>query len=162
MSKIILGLDVSSSSTGWAVLKNGRFYKREGVDYGWIKPKKTYLLHEKLNYFKLELEKVMEVAYADAVGIEDVFLSRNVQTLKILSRFSGVAVETVYSYLEKNPPYIVQVKAARAQWGTQDKEEVFNMVKNKYKMDEWVFKKHNDITDALSIALYVSSIMGSK
>ena len=158
---IVIGLDVSSTSTGWAVLKSKRFYKREGIDFGLIKPHKKLVLAEKLNYFRSELSKVISRVSPDVVGIEDIFLLRNVKTLKLLGRFSGVAIETVYDF-SGVVPYIVQVKESRVQWGTQDKEEVFEKIKNKYKMNEWLFKKHNDLTDAISIALYVSSINGSK
>ena len=151
-----IGLDVSSTSTGWAVLKNKRFYRREGIDFGLIKPPKKMVLAEKLNYFRTELSEVIERVSPAVVGIEDIFLLRNVKTLKLLGRFSGVAIETVYDFAGV-VPYIVQVKEVRASWGTQDKKEIFEVVKNKYKMPEWTFNKHNDLTDAITIALYVSS-----
>ena len=102
--EVVLGLDVSSTSTGWAVLKNGRFYKRENIDYGWIRPHRGYGLLDKLDYFAFELDRVLNIVEPLTVGIEDVFLSRNVKTLKVLSRFSGAAIQTVYDYREKAGP----------------------------------------------------------
>lgn len=158
MSKIVLGLDVSSTSTGWAVIKSGRFYKREGIDYGWIKPSRKYSLVEKLDFFGDSIEEVVFKVSPDYIGIEDIFLSRNVKTLKVLGRFSGVALRD--SYRESGIiPKIVQVREARAKiTGTQNKIEVFNFVKKKYKLHDWEFDSHNDITDAIVVALYVGKI----
>lgn len=151
---IVIGLDISSSSTGWAVLKNrGRFYKREGVDYGMIKPHKKLELSEKLVYFRTELIKILETTKPDIVAAEDVFFSRNPKTLKILSKFQGVAAEAVRETLGQ-PTNIVTVKEVRAVVGTQGKEEVFNEIVKMFKLKGWVFKKHNDITDAIAVAFY--------
>lgn len=164
MGSIYLGLDVSSTSTGWAVLKSGRFYKREGIDYGLIRPHKDYTLPEKLNFFRDELSSVIRRVEPTSVGIEDVFLSRNVKTLKLLARFSGVAIESVYEFTKGGLfPYIVQVRNIRAEcWGTQDKKEVFETVVDKYKLENWSFNKYNDVTDAITIALYISRFAEKK
>lgn len=152
--KTVLGLDISSRSTGWAVLKNGRFYAREGKDYGWIKLKSTIPLAERLNLFRSELVNILTSVRFDAVGIEDVFFSRSPSTLKLLSRFSGVACETVYDICGFEP-IIVQVRAVRTVFGTQDKKDIYKHVSDKYKLYKWTYKTHNDITDALAIATYV-------
>lgn len=153
-SEVILGLDISSSSTGWAVLKNGRFYAREGLDYGWIKLKSSISLAERLHLFSNEIERIISIVNPSFVGIEDVFYSRNAAVLKLLSRFSGVACEQVYSLLSYEP-IIAEVRSIRAVLGSQEKEKIFELIKNKYKLYKWSFKTHNDITDAIAITLYV-------
>ena len=94
---IVLGLDVSSSSTGWAILKNSRFYKREGKDYGIIAPPKKLGPAEKLDYFRTHLGRVLKsVPDKVVIGIEDTFLFKNPKVLKILSRFAGVAMQSCW------------------------------------------------------------------
>ena len=155
---IVLGLDVSSSSTGWSILKHGRFYNREGKDYGIIVPSKKLKPAEKLDYFRSHLCKVLRsVPDKVVIGIEDTFLRRNVNTLKILSRFAGVAMQSCWEVCGVEP-IIVPVKELRTVWGTQDKEEIFNLVVEKYSLNDWEFKLHNDITDSIAIAFYLNSI----
>lgn len=148
---IILGLDISSTRTGWAVIKNGRFYNRLEKDYGFISPKINFGPGEKISFFRKELFLVIKNVNPDVVCIEDVFFHRNINTVKVLSRFSGVALELVYSVLKKEPLYI-QVKEIRSTFGTQDKNDIFKIIIDKYKIDNWLFKTHNDVADALAIA----------
>jgi Holliday junction resolvasome RuvABC endonuclease subunit len=149
-----LGLDISSVRTGWAIIKNGRFYKRLGKDYGTIVPKPSFCPGEKISFFRKELLAVIKEVGPDLVGIEDVFFYRNINTLKVLSRFSGVALELIYSVLKKEPIYI-QVKEIRATFGTQDKNDIFKTMIDKYKIDNWSFDTHNDVADALVIASHI-------
>jgi len=153
---VVLGLDISSSSTGWAILKRGRFYKREGIDYGWIRPSLKFTLAKKLSFFRENLVTLLETLRPEIVVIEDVYYFRNPKTLKLLSRFSGVAVEAVKTTLGIDP-MIETVKSIRTILGPQDKEEIFSAAIKKFKLTNWKFKTHNDIIDALIAALYGSN-----
>jgi len=150
---IVLGLDISSSSTGWAILKHGRFYNREGVDYGWIKPKSKLEMSEKLVYFRVELIRLLEAAQPDLVLAEDTFFFRNPKTLKLLSKFHGVAAEAVRNTLGLSTE-VVPVKSIRSELGTQGKEPTFSEIKKKFKLTGWKYKTHNDVTDAIAVAFY--------
>jgi len=154
---IILGLDVSSRLTGWAVMKHGRFYKREGIDYGIIKGHPKLGQAERLSLFRAELEDLIIRNSPDVISIEDAFFARNYKTYKVLCRFGGVAMETCRT-IGNVEPLIVPVKLLRTVWGTQVKEEIFNKVTTKYKLKELNFKKHNDITDAIAIAWYTHKL----
>ena len=153
---IIVGLDISSTSTGWAVLREGKFLSKEGRDFGFIKPPKKLELSEKLHFFRNELVYVLESTLPDMVGIEDVFSSRNLKTFKLLSRFSGVGVEAVRSLLALEPE-IVSVTQVRSCIGPQDKKSAFSKICDIYNKSEWVYEKHNDVADALAIAHYLYS-----
>lgn len=150
-----MGLDISSSSTGWVLLINNRFYKKEGKYYGLIEPDKNFSLAEKLSFFRLSLVNILENTKPDSVIIEDVFLRLNVGTLKLLSRFSGVAIETVKTILNINPE-LETVKKVRSQLGTQDKKVVYKLIVDKFKLPwtEKEFNKYNDITDAIALCLF--------
>ncbi len=148
---IILGLDVSSSSTGFAVLRDGRWNKSK-ASYGMIKPPRKLPLGEKLVYFRDELEKVIKKISPTHIVIEDVFRGRNAKTVKLLSRFSGVTVE-LCRRLSKKEPTIVNALQARTCIGVRKKEEAFSIITERYNLD-WNFNKMNDITDAIVLALY--------
>jgi len=150
---IVLGLDISSSSTGWAVLKHGRFYNRKGIDYGMIKPPKKLELSEKLVYFRTELIHLLETIQPDIAVTEDVFFFKNPKTLKLLSKFHGVAAEAVRDTIDF-PIGVHTVKAIRSVIGTQGKEETFSEIVEKFKLVGWEFSKLNDVTDAIAVALY--------
>lgn len=152
----VLGLDISSSSTGWVLLKNGRFYKREDTDYGWIRPSKKFSPAEKLSFFRNELIFILNETMPDMVGIEDVFLFKNPNTMKLLSRFSGVACESVRTTFEIEPS-LLKVSTIRSYIGTQvkSKKDTYKYLISKYKLKDWTFDTHNDITDALATAICV-------
>jgi Holliday junction resolvasome RuvABC endonuclease subunit len=158
MSKTVLGLDVSSTSTGFAVVKNGRWLRTSGR-FGMIKPPKGNLA-EKLHYFRTALLELVSNINPDLVVIEDVFAARNIGTTKLLSRFSGVALETCYA-VTHNEPLIVETTKARKMFALPGKEEAFAYVKARYKLD-WEFKTMNDVSDALVLALYGNKILVGK
>lgn len=155
MGRIVLGLDVSSTSTGYAVVKNGRWLKANGC-FGMIKPPKSDLA-EKLFYFRSQLLSIIERHKPDLVVIEDVFAGRNIGTTKLLSRFSGVALEASYSITSKEP-LIVETTKVRKAFELPGKEEAFSYVKSRYKLD-WEFKTMNDVSDALLLALYGNKLL---
>ena len=154
MKCTVLGFDVSSSSTGWAVIKSGRFYKRKGKDYGIISFSKKLSHSNRLSLLRVECTRIIEKVKPDIVIIEDVFVGRNPKTTILLSRYSGVVIESVYSTLKKDP-IIFTVKEIRKIIGSQDsKEESFKFIKKKFKLSSnWQFKSHNDIIDGLAAAL---------
>lgn len=157
---IILGLDVSSISTGWAILKHGRFYKREGVDYGIIKGNPKLKPANRLSLFRKEIAEIISKTKPDYIVIEDTFSGPNRKTFKVLCRFGGVAME-VSRTIGGVEPIIVPVTSLRAVWGTQVKKEIFNKVVSKYKLDHFEFDRDNDITDAIAIAWYTHRILRS-
>ena len=88
---IVLGLDLSSVRSGWAIIKNGRFYNRLDIDYGFISPPKKFSAGEKLTYFREILIEVLSRNIIDIICLEDVFALRNVNTLKVLCEYRGIA-----------------------------------------------------------------------
>jgi len=90
---VLFSLDVSSTSTGYSIIKKGRFRKVNKY-FGKIMPDKKLDLAEKLSYFRSELVKLLEKYKPTCVAIEDVFVGR-VNSAIILSRFSGVDDECI-------------------------------------------------------------------
>ncbi len=144
----VLGLDVSTRSTGWFITKRS---------CGTINPPKELSFEEKLVFFRRELLLLLEKYNPEVVCIEDVYYRAgfgNVHTLKALSKFAGVASEVSCSHGAKVE--IITASAARKHCcGDQEKPfkkpEVFKYFKEKYDLD-WTFAKGNDITDAMALA----------
>lgn len=155
--KVVLALDVSSSSTGYAVLRSGRWNK-SSVSYGLIKPPKGVVpLGQKLVYLRDEIQKLLRRVKPDVVVIEDVFSGRNVSTMKLLARFNGVAIEVSRRYLKKEPVIALTTKVRAFLECGRKKEDAFAYICKRYNLD-WSFSKMNDVTDALCLALYVYGI----
>jgi Holliday junction resolvasome RuvABC endonuclease subunit len=95
----ILGVDISSRSTGWAIIQDDKL-----LDYGKIVPSGKMSLGQKLCLFGNEISKVIEKYKPDEIAIEDVVQVSSVSVTKILSRFNGVAIIEAYKYLQRDPP----------------------------------------------------------
>lgn len=80
-----LGLDISSKSTGWAILEDDAL-----VDYGVIKTEGEGVT--KLIDFYSQMNNILDqYDNIDWIGIEDVYIE-NAKTVKVLSRYAGVAL----------------------------------------------------------------------
>jgi len=145
----VLGLDVSTKSTGWFLTK---------PSCGIIAPDPKLSFDEKLVVFRAELDRILIKYKPDVVVIEDAYYRPgfgNIHTLKALVKFAGVAQELCAS--KGIQTEIITATAARkhccgAQEGKFKKQEVFNFFKTKYNLDDWTFNKHNDITDAMALS----------
>jgi len=147
----ILGLDVSSKSTGHCIINNGRLIKST---LGSIVPDKKSSLGGKLQYFERELIKLLQKHNPDHVIIEDIFRGPNIITFKTLAMFRGVCFKTVYDELGKDP-FCVMPTEARKLVGAKGvkKEDGFDFVIKKYALPGYEFDTHNDITDSVVLAL---------
>lgn len=142
----IMGLDISTKTTGWFITK--KFC-------GKIEPDPDLLFSEKLVYFRDELSRLLLKHKPELVVIEDTYLRfGNPQTLKQLTRFSGVAMEVCF----RSGAKVELITATQArkfccgeQKGEFKKKEVFQYFIDKYKITDWTFKDHNDITDAIAL-----------
>lgn len=149
---VILGLDVSSNRTGYAVLRDGRWNKSVS-SYGVIKTPPSFSLSKRLVYFRNEVQQLIRRVRPTHIIIEDVFRGRNVATMKLLARFNGVAIEISRRLLRKDPQTALAVEVRAFLKCGRTKEEAFSFVCAKYGLD-WSFNKMNDVTDALALALY--------
>lgn len=153
----ILGLDISTKSTGWFITKRS---------CGIIVPDLKLIFSEKLVYFRQEVLYLLEKYRPDVAVIEDTYLRfGNVQTLKQLARFSGVAMEVCTSQGAK----VENITATQArknccgeQKGEFKKPQVFEyLVKNKdfNSVCERIyhspcnFSRDNDLTDAAALTM---------
>jgi len=150
---VLFSLDVSSTSTGYSIIKKGRFRKVNKY-FGKIMPDKKLDLAEKLSYFRSELVKLLEKYKPTCVAIEDVFVGR-VNSAIILSRFSGVAIETVYTTTGIKPILMESSKVRRILSAGRKKEETFNYIITRFNITDWDFSTTNDIVDSIALGLAV-------
>jgi len=142
----ILSLDVSAKSTGWSFSVKTRL-----VDYGTITTSPSLKRAKRLAEFRTKLEKVLRKYKPSYIVIENGYLRRNVNTLKVLSEFSGVAKAVCMGVLGIEP-YIMNVNTTRSFFNAKTKEDVYNIVIGFYNL-KFDFEKDNDISDAVSQSL---------
>jgi Holliday junction resolvasome RuvABC endonuclease subunit len=141
----VLSLDVSASSTGWAIrLDDGKF------KYGLIITSPKFDRAERLAYFRSELQKILIKFKPTHVVMEDVYSGLNPKTLILLSKFAGIAEECCFSFTN-TIPYIIHTNTVKSYFKAKTKEEVFNFIIEIFDWDDnSSFQKNNDMTDALA------------
>lgn len=141
----MLSLDIATT-TGWAFVdsKNTANIKR-----GLIKSNSKFSLSKRLSNFREELTKLLEVFKPSHVVIEDIFSGLNVSTMKLLAKYAGVAQECCMT-ISNIDPYIIHTSTVKAYFKAKDKQEVFNIIIDIVAWSDAVFKKDNDITDAIA------------
>ncbi len=142
----ILGLDISTKSTGWFVTKRS---------CGVICPPASLSFPDKLVLFRREILKILTKYKPDVVVIEDAYYRPgfgNIHTLKTLVKFAGVAIEVCAS-LGIRVEIITATQARKYCCGDKklDKRGVFDYFVRKYELGEWTFEKDNDKTDAMAL-----------
>ncbi len=114
---MILGLDISTSCTGWCILDSDQNL----IDMGMINLSKVKSVYQKANHVRSSLEKI-----SDAYEIKKVYIEENLQsfrsgfssakTLSTLARFNGVVSFIAYEIFNTEPIH-VNVNAARKSLG---------------------------------------------
>lgn len=84
----ILSTDQSTKITGWAIFEDGKYVNSGVIDLH-LSKETTEKRSEKM---AVEICKLIEINKPDVVVIEEVALTSNAQTLKLLARIQGVAV----------------------------------------------------------------------
>jgi len=151
-ASVILSLDVSSSSTGYAVLRDGRWVCND-KNYGLIKISNKLSLSKRLVSFRNSLAALIREVKPTHIVIEDVFSGRNVATMKLLARFNGVAIEVCRRLLRHDPQIALTAEVRSFLGCGRSKKEAFDFICTKFNLD-WSFNKYNDVTDALALAMY--------
>ena len=154
--QVILALDVSSSSTGFAVLRGGRWNK-SASSFGLIKISSKLSLSKRLVEFRDQVKALIVKVKPTVIVIEDVFSGRNIATMKLLARFNGVAIEVSRRMLKRDPIVALTVSVRSSLECGRSKEEAFAYICSRYNL-EWSFKKMNDVSDALCLALFVHKL----
>lgn len=154
---IILSLDISSTTTGWAVFDNDKLIK-----FGKIKLNYKQLnLSEKLLIFKHEIILLIKEYKPDNIVIEDVFFGRNVKVIKTLAKFGGIAQECSLNYANVIA-YVMDNKTTKSFFKVKKKKELYNKLCVDLSLDFCDYDNYNDIVDAYAqgVCYYNKIIIG--
>ena len=164
---MILGLDVSTTRIGWAIINQ----KQELIDSGVFKTKKDQSLEERAeNLSKNVLEPLSVVHRISEVRVEEPFSmfsggKTTAKTMSSLQRFNGM-VSLLAHQIWDNPPTMVNSRTARARCGikvprgTKAKVVIIEWVDNYYEKSKVELTRHgnpkpgtDDEADAIVVAL---------
>jgi len=164
---VILGLDVSTTRIGWAIINQ----KQELIDSGVFKTKKDQSLEERAeNLSKNVLEPLSVVHRISEVRVEEPFSmfsggKTTAKTMSSLQRFNGM-VSLLAHQIWNNPPTMVNSRTARARCGikvprgTKAKVVIIEWVDDYYEKFNVELTRHgnpkpgtDDEADAIVVAL---------
>ena len=147
----VLGLDTSTTSTGYAIIDNGKL-----IDYGCIKPDKKLNTIEKIIYIEKEIKEIIKKKEIEYVAIEELAMVRNGAVTKLLA---GLLYHLVIEFTKKEL-LTVLVRPSEARKGRitgknrqELKQNAINYIKGKYNV-----KVNDDEADAIIIAEYGDSL----
>lgn len=166
---MILGLDISTSCSGWAVMdENG-----ELVEHGYISLKKVENLLDKAEQVRYKIEELASRYQIDRIGIECILQKTSVgsaYTITLLAAFNGIVRYICYRNL-KIIPELVRFSEARKYFdikkSMKEKEKVvaYHFIQNTYKNFTTEYNRNNkvrsetmDSSDAVLIAKYLSCV----
>lgn len=148
----ILGLDTSTTSTGYAVLDNEKL-----ISCGTIKtPKKADLL-DKIIYIEEHIKQIIKAKEVDFIVIEDLAVTRSASTTKALA---GLLYHLLTEFRKRE---LLVVQARPSTWRSvcdikgkcrkELKENAIQHVKDVYNIDV-----NDDEADAICIAEFGNSL----
>jgi len=144
----VLGLDISQTSTGVAVLSDGPLV----VYHTNLNFDKKKRLGDNLMMFSELIKSIVELhGPFDYIVIEDVFFGKNIKTLKILARYSGAAILACRLHSSSSKLYLLMPATIRSAIfpGTKvDKDDIYKYICTKHKLTN----VSNDVTDAIAAA----------
>ncbi|MCC0783502.1 crossover junction endodeoxyribonuclease RuvC [Clostridioides sp. ES-S-0108-01] len=154
---MVLALDVSMSSTGWAVINRNK----EILKYGKIVTKKDKFdtEDERMCHICNVIQELISTYNIQIVLVEDQFTSRNSKTILSLRKLLGAIMRTVkLNNIEIEYMYPVSIRKYLMNSGKSKKEEVANYLrKNIIDIGEYIDRtckaKTSDIYDAIALGI---------
>lgn len=144
-NQVVLGIDPSTVSTGWAVLID-----QEIVDYGIIKCSSKDPIYIRVSNIFTSLVAVSQKHPITEIAIEDQFMRNNAKTLKSLSNVKATAMilaaQLNVPYTEYSPKH---VKLKFTGSGGASKQDMVTHAKSMYDIEEDIC---DNIADAIGIA----------
>ena len=150
----VLGLDTSTSSTGYAVMDTET---KKIISYGTIKTQTKADLLDKIIYIEEHIKQIIKAKEVEFIVIEDLAVTRNASTTKALA---GLLYYLLVEF-RKRELLVVQVRPTqwrstcniKARGRKEQKEETIRHVKDVYNLNA-----NDDEADAICIAEYGSKL----
>ena len=150
--KVILGVDTSLRSTGYAVIRMNAPGKYQILDCGVIRNKASLIHSECLYRIAGGIRELVDTFHPDTASIESAFVQKNIKTAMILSLARGAVItalaEKGIEIYEYSPTTAKRSAIGR---GTATKEQVAVMMAAVCGID--VSGVPDDSTDALALAV---------
>lgn len=161
----VLGLDISTNSTGWCILEYLDEDKYKLIDYGLIE-RKGMDIGETLVYFERQLLSIIKQFNPHGISAEAPFVGRNNQTIQKLCMFHGVM--QLIAKKEKMPIVYYAVMTLKSKvlggmktknedgtrkTGMQLKQEVADKIFSLLGKENFVKEYNDDVTDSISAAI---------
>lgn len=155
---VILSLDISSVSTGWAhweytrVEKAGQKEKIELKSYGIIRPVGD-VSSKRLVLFESMLKTLIYEVCPSVIVVEDLNYTRNMEIVKVLGAFLGTAKKIAYEFNKVEPVQLPRTSVLKTVLGkgNAEKSDVIGYV-NGQLLDKPIpaeEKSSEDIADAI-------------
>lgn len=163
---VVLGLDLSITSTGYAFVQVDKGMDIEVLEHGKIvtKPKDFECEDERINYIVNEIFSLYSHRKKDVsiIGVENQFISGRTSTIMVLRKLLGAVCRMAYHECKLDIEYIAptSVKKTITGSGRAKKDEVANIIREKViDIGEYSDKagknKTSDIYDAIAVALSI-------
>jgi crossover junction endodeoxyribonuclease RuvC len=154
----IIGIDPGSRCTGYGVIDSDGF-RHDYVASGFIKIKGDEL-PERLGMIFAEIGGIIEKWQPQSMGVEKVFVSKNIDSALKLSQARAAAIcSGVNAQLDVGEYTPRAIKKAVVGSGSAEKQQIQQMMKILLKLD---FDPQNDEADGLAIAICHASHMHVK
>ena len=148
---VILGIDSSTTSTGWAIIDTKFDNELRLIDYGVIKPKQDETI-DRIIKISNELKEVLRSFRPEFVVIEEMNVTRNMKTIRALSGL----ITTIEVMLRNRQA--LYVKLTPSQWrksvGIQCKNDrnTLKQASVEYVREHYNENVNDDEADAICIA----------
>ncbi|MEW6770692.1 MAG: crossover junction endodeoxyribonuclease RuvC [Bacillota bacterium] len=149
---LVLGIDPGTAVTGYGLVRGGKGARLVPVDFGCIRTEANWPLTRRLQAIYRGILQVIQQFKPDAVAVEELFFSKNVQTTTAVGYSRGIALLAateagcpVFEY----PPAVV--KRAVTGQGRAAKEQVQYMVQQLLRLKAPPVP--DDVADALAVAI---------
>lgn len=98
----LLGIDISSNRSGWAVLDYSGDDNLSLLEHGLIQPTGDMEVTQRLFFFGNEILKIINKFHPDEIVIEEIIIvHNNPLTMRTMASFRGVAIYQAYSYQKR-------------------------------------------------------------
>mgnify|MGYP002637523823 CR=1 FL=1 len=149
---LVLGLDPSTTSTGYGLVEGDGRRKTTYVDCGCFRPRRNVSFDQRLRVLFDGVNEILRTAKPDAVAIEGSFFGKDADAAAKLGEARGVLrVAVNLAGIESTIYTPAEIKKALTGNGQASKESVQYMVAKTLKMKE--LPTPLDASDALAIAL---------
>lgn len=144
----ILGLDVSSSKTGWCLA-----YSTDNFIFGDIPlDKKLDYFNRIIIYYSI-LENLLKTFKPKSLVLESVFTGPNKKVAKVLYEFSAATKLCCYFNL-KTLPIMVDNKTVKAYFSVKKKQELFYKITELLNIKDLTYEDGNDMMDSIALVMY--------